>query len=172
MPARPDARRRAGFRLALGLMAVTIALVVLAAWRTGLWATTGTKPSVAVLPFAQYSSDPSDEMFAAELTDRVTSELARTRMVGVVSRTSAAQFAKAKRPLREIAQALEADLIMEGTVGREGALVRIDARLVSAVTDRKVWVETYVASPADLHELPRRVAAGVASAAVVAERRR
>jgi TolB-like protein len=167
-----DPRRRAGFRIALGLMALTVALVVLAAWRTGLWATTGSRPSVAVLPFAQYSGDPADDLFAAELTDRVTSELARTRLVGVVSRTSAAQFTTPRRPLREIAQALDADLIMEGTVKRDGDLVRVDARLVSGITDRKVWVESYVASAADLHELPRRIATGVASASTAADRRK
>jgi len=170
--ARPvDVRRRAGFRVALGLMAVAIAVVLFAAWRTGLWATTGTKPTIAVLPFAQYSGDAADDLFAADLTDRVTSELARTRIVGVVSRTSAAQFAKTQRPLREIAQTLGADLIMEATVRRDGDLVRIDARLVSGVTDRKVWVDTYLASAPNINDLPSRVAAGAAAAALASERR-
>jgi TolB-like protein len=166
-----DTRRRAGVRLALGLMAITIALVLVAAWRTGVWATNDTKPAIAVLPFAQFSGDPADDLFAADLTDRVTSELARLRTVGVISRTSAARFANAKRPLREIAQALEAELLIEGTVRRDGDLVRVDARLVSAVTDHKVWVETFMASTADLNELPRRIAASASAAAIAVDRR-
>jgi TolB-like protein len=156
---------RTARRLAIGLTTVTIALVVLAAWRTGLWVTSAS-PSVAiaVLPFAQYSSDRADELLAARLTDGVASELARLRTVGVVSRTSTSQYGNVRQPLREVAQALGADLVMEASVHRDGDTVRVDARLVDAATDRKFWVQDFVAPTARAGELPQRIAQAVSEA--------
>jgi len=157
---------RTGWRVGFGLLAITIALVALAAWRNGLWATNGTpRVAIAVLPFAEFSGTPSTALLAARLTDGVASELARLRTVSVVSRTSTSQFKDARRPLREIAQELHADVIMEASVLSEGDRVRVDARLVSASTDRKFWVQNFVAPAADVSDLPRRIAAGVAAAA-------
>ena len=105
--------------------------------------------TIAVLPFAEYSNDPADELLAARLTDGVTSELARIRTLGVVSHTSALQFAGTRRPLREIAQALNAELILEGSVhddGRHGAC-RSAPRRRRAI-DRKIWVDDFVGTAA------------------------
>jgi adenylate cyclase len=159
-------RRRASWQIGLGLAAVTIALVALAARGTGLWATDGATPTatIAVLPFAQYSVDTADALLAARLTDGVSSELARIKTMGVISRTSAAQFAAERRPLREIAQTLHADFVMEATVHHEGNTVRVDARLVNAATDRKFWVQDFVAPTSDVGSLPKRIAAAVATA--------
>ncbi len=164
-------RRHTSWRIGLGLAAVTIALVALAARGTGLWATDGSTPvaTVVVLPFAQYSVDSADALLAARLTDGVSSELARIKTIGVISRTSAAQFAAERRPLREIAQALHADFVMEASVHHEGNQVRVDARLVDAGTDRKFWVQDFIATTADVGGLQKRIAAGVATA--VRERR-
>jgi adenylate cyclase len=169
----PEVRpqRRTSWPIGLGLAAVTIALVALAVRGTGLWATDGTTPAtvIAVLPFAQYSVDSADALLAARLTDGVSSELARIKTIGVISRTSAAQFAAERRPLREIAQTLHADLVMEATVHHEGNTVRVDARLVNAATDRKFWVQDFTAPASEVGSLPRRIAGAVATA--VGERR-
>ncbi len=175
-PSLPDtpqlpSRRQTSWRIGLGLAAVTIALVALAARGTGLWATDGSTPAttIVVLPFAQYSVDSADALLAARLTDAVSSELARIKTMGVISRTSAAQFAAERRPLREIAQTLHADLVMEATVQHEADRVRVDVRLVNASTDRKFWVQDFVATTAEVGSLPKRIAAAVAT--VVRERR-
>jgi adenylate cyclase len=159
-------RRRTTWQIGLGLAAVTIALVALAARGTGLWATDGAPPlaTIAVLPFAQYSVDSADALLAAKLTDGVSSELARIKTIGVISRTSTAQFAAERRPLRDIAQTLHADLVMEATLHHDGGTVRVDARLVNAATDRKFWVQDFTAPTSDVGSLPKRIAAGVATA--------
>jgi TolB-like protein len=53
---------------------------------------------------------------------------------------------------------------MEATVLSEGGRLRIQARLVDGVRDRKVWVEEFAGSAADVGELQRRIAAAVAAA--------
>jgi TolB-like protein len=160
--------KTATWRLALVLSAITIALVGLAAWRTGFWVTNASQSvAIAVLPFAQYSPDRADELLAARLTDGVATELTRLRsggVVSVVSMTSTAQYANARQPVREIAQALRADLVMETSVHREGEMIRVSARLVDARIDRKVWVEDFVAPASQAGELPRRIAKGVSEA--------
>ena len=78
------------------------------------------------------SNEAADTLLAARLTDGVTSELARIRTIGVVSHTSAQQFAGTRRPLREIAQALNAEMILEARVLKDGDGVRVEARLVDA----------------------------------------
>jgi TolB-like protein len=163
-------RKHPGLRLAIGLATATALLVSLAAWRTGIWATDGRQPAVtvAVLPFQQFSTDPADELLAARLTDGVTAELARTRTVGVVSRTSAQQSGIAGKPLREVAQALNANVVMEGSLTRDGERIRVNARLVDAATDRKYWVEGFDAPINELPDLQRRIAIAAAAAAAQA----
>ena len=121
--------------------------------------------TIAVLPFAEYSNEAADVLLAARLTDGVTSELARIRTLGVVSRTSAQQFTGTRRPLREIAQALNADLILEARVLRDGQGVRVEARLVDARLDRKVWVNDFTGTLIELRDLERRIATAVGPAA-------
>jgi TolB-like protein len=98
------------------------------------------------------------------LNDDVTSEMARLGKVGVVSHTSAMQFAGTRTPLREIAAALNADFLMEATVEPEPDGIRVVARLVNGAADRKVWVQDFHGKADALHDLSRRIAAEAAAA--------
>jgi len=155
-----------------GLVALGLALIValplaFLLWNGALTSVGRATPmvTIAVLPFAEYSNDPRDALLAARLTDGVTSELARNRTLGVVSHTSALQFAGARRPIKEIAQALNAELILEGSVHHEGDKVRIEARIVDTTIDRKLWVDDFVGTAAEPRELERRVAIAAGNAA-------
>lgn len=156
------------WRLPLAVVAGAVLLIAIAAWRGGLW--TSGEPrapglTIAVLPFASYSADQADTLLAARVTDGITAELARLGTLGVVSHTSALQFAGARRPLREIASTLGADVVAEGSVQRDGERVRVDVRLVDAARDRKIWVENFAGRVTDLADLQRRIAAATATAA-------
>lgn len=159
-------RRIASWRLAAGALAIALLLTAVAAWSTNGGGAARPAPSVtiAVLPFALYSTDPSDQMLAARLTDGVTGELARIGTIGVVSRTSALQFAGGvHRPLREIAQALKADMVVEASVETEGDTVRIQTRLVDGLIDRKGWLQDFEGRRESLRELERRIAEAIAA---------
>jgi adenylate cyclase len=169
-PRTPFDRRR----LVAGVAAAAIVLGGIAAWRFVLVPESRgpARPVViAVLPFAHYSTSAADEALAARVTDGVTSELARTGALGVVSHTSALQFTGVHKPLKEIARALNADVVMEATLLMEGDRVRVQARLVDAGLDRKIWVEDFVGSVAELRELQQRIAASVVSAVLKPRRR-
>jgi TolB-like protein len=96
---------------------------------------------------------------ARQLTDGLIGELTRVSGVAVRSRTSVMQFEGVRRPLPEIARALDARLVMEGSVALEGGRLIVEARLVHATMDRKVWAKEFEGTPADLRELQRRIAA-------------
>jgi adenylate cyclase len=161
------ARGPLGRRLAIGV-AVVVLLSTIAAWRAvrpTVLATRPAGPSIVVLPFNTYSTDDRVALLAARITDGVTTELARIGGLSVVSHTSAMQFAGVRRPLRELAKALNADLVMEGSLLSEGDRIRVEARLVDAATDRKVWAERFEAGANEADALQRRIAEAASAAA-------
>jgi TolB-like protein len=168
--ARPgEVPRVRGRRWAMGLGAVAgAAVLLLAVALSALWAPGPDRveepaepaaPRIAVLPFVHFSTEPDVAMLAARITDGVTTELARLGTLSVVSRTSAAQFMSDERPVAEVAQILEADLIIEGSAILEHERVTISARLVDGSIDRKLWVGDYTGTLDELGELQRRIAA-------------
>jgi len=170
--AAPPARLPIRRRMAIGVAAALLVTGIVA-WGAARWAPVETRTprtSIAVLPFAAYSTDQNLVMLAARLTDGVTSELARLGTLAVVSHTSALQFAGARKPLKEMAQALNADVVMEASVTADGDRVQVQARLVDAATDRKIWVEDFRGSVTDVQDLQRRI--GIEAAAAVPRSRR
>ena len=158
-PAEPS-RSWATWALVIGAIAVVGAI---AAWSLG-GRTRNDGTSIAVLAFEQYSPSGEDESVAAQITDGVTSELARLGTLSVVSHTSAMQFAGVRKPLREIAAALDADVVMEGSIQNNPDGIVVSARLVNATTDRKMWVENFPGRTSDIPGLNRRIAAAVSTA--------
>ena len=151
----------------LTLVAAGLIMVAALAWRSGFWTSDRTTAvTIAVLPFAQYTNVEADKLLAARLTDGITSELARLGPVRVVSHTSARQFAGVRRPLREIAKTLDANIIVEGSIETKLASVRVSARMVDGATDRKIWVRDFNGSTSALSELQREIAASIAAALV------
>jgi TolB-like protein len=162
-------RRFAAWRPAFAPLAIVTVLTLVLAWQNEARESRdqpGPLVTIAVLPFACYSTDAADQMLAARLTDGVTRELARTGAVGVLSHASALQFAGAGRPLKEMARSLRVDLVVETTVEAQGEHLRIHARLVDALVDRKGgWMQSFEGRRADLPTIQRGMAAAITAAA-------
>ncbi len=122
------------------------------------------QPSVAVLPFISLSADPENDYFADGITEDVIAHLAKVRSLKVISRTSVMAFKKRDQGLREIAAALGAGTIVEGSVRRAGNRVRIVAQLIDAVADEHVWAETYDRDLTDIFAIQTDVALKIAAA--------
>jgi len=118
--------------------------------------------SIAVLPLENLSHDPEQEYFADGLTDGLITDLGQVAPLRVISRTSVMQYKRTKKPLPQIAQELDVDAVVEGTVQRSGNQVRITAQLVEARTDRHVWAETYVRDSGELIRLEEQTALAIA----------
>jgi adenylate cyclase len=148
--------------------AALLVIAVVAGWRSlaGTPGVSAAPPgiSIAVLPFDQFSASEADVRLADQITDEVTTALARLGQLSVVSRTSARQFQGVRKPMHEIGDALGAQVVMEAAVEVEGDGVLVQPRLVDATIDRKFWVGTYRGRRSDPRELAARIAAGATQA--------
>jgi adenylate cyclase len=99
--------------------------------------------SVAVLPFTNFSRDPEQEYFADGMTEALICDLAKLRAVKITSRTSVMRYKGAGTPLPQIADELNVDAVVEGSVMRVGPRVRITAQLIHAASDTHLWAESY-----------------------------
>jgi len=99
--------------------------------------------SLAVLPLENLSGDSEQEYFAEGITDALITELGQISALRVRSRTSVMKYKKTEKSLPEIAQELNADIVVEGSVLRSGEKVRITAKLIHAAEDRQLWVKSY-----------------------------
>jgi TolB-like protein len=168
-PAAPPTRSL--LRVALTLAAVVVVGVVVAAgWR--MLAERRGEPfagdisapirSIAVLPLENLSGDPEQEYFADGMTEALIGDLAKIRALRVISRTSVMQYKGERRPLREIAQELDVDGVVEGTVMRAGDRVRITVQLIDARHDSHLWSDRYDRGLSDVLALHSEVAWAVA----------
>lgn len=121
------------------------------------------KPSIAVLPFANLSQEPDTDYFTYGLTEDVIRLLARNRWLDVLSRHSAAAFRVQETDPREIGAALGVRYLVQGTVLKCDDRVRIMAELVSGETGRHLWGESYDITLADLLEVQKAMAEQIAA---------
>jgi TolB-like protein/DNA-binding winged helix-turn-helix (wHTH) protein/Tfp pilus assembly protein PilF len=149
---------------ALSLVLLAVAIVWVSRFNVGQGKTRNMAPirSLAVLPLANLSGDPSQEYLADGLTEELITDLAQIKSLQVISRTSVMQYRSVKKPLPEIARDLQVDAIVEGAVLRSGQKVRITAQLIQARTDRHLWAQTYERDIRDLISLQDEVAREIA----------
>jgi TolB-like protein len=105
----------------------------------------GEKPiqSLAVLPLVNLSNDPEQEYFTDGMTDALITDLAKIRTLKIISRTSIMCYKTTDKSLPEIADELNVDAVVEGSVLREGKRVQITVQLIHAATDTHLWAESY-----------------------------
>jgi serine/threonine-protein kinase len=103
----------------------------------------GTRPSVAVLPFANLSGDEETQPFTDGIHDDVLTQLTKIGSLKVISRTSVLEYRHTTKNAREIADELGVATILEGGVQRAGDQVRINVQLIDARSDEHLWAERY-----------------------------
>jgi TolB-like protein len=104
---------------------------------------TSETPSVAVLPFANLSSDLEQEYFSDGMTEELLNVLAGNTALKVAARTSVFEFKGKGGDVREIGAKLGVTHIVEGSVRREGDHVRVTAQLIRVADGFHAWTETY-----------------------------
>lgn len=121
----------------------------------------GAGPALVVLPFADYSPTAGTASMADGVTDAVTTALARSGRVHVTSRTSAMQYKQAARPVPAIAAELGVDLVVEGSIVRQGDRVRVTVQLIDAASDTHLWAKTYDRPAGDVLALDAEIGATI-----------
>jgi TolB-like protein/DNA-binding winged helix-turn-helix (wHTH) protein len=118
--------------------------------------------SLAVLPLQNLSNDPDQEYFADGMTDALITDLAQTRSLKVISRTSVMPYKKTQKNLSQIARELRVDGLVEGTVQRAGSRVRVTAQLIHVPSDRHLWARSYEGELRDVLALEDSLATSIA----------
>jgi len=154
------------------IVALTIVLAVVA---TGLLifqfvrprstspsAATISNKSIAVLPFDNLSGDPQNAYFSEGVQDEILTRLAKIAELKVISRTSTQRFKSAPNDLRQIAQQLGVENILEGSVQKANDQVRVNVQLINALTDAHLWADTYDRKLTDIFAVETEIAKTVA----------
>lgn len=156
--------------LALLLLAAGLPAVGAAAWTFGgradaehvSWARPAPPRSVAVLPFANLSTDAADAFLGDGISDEIMSVLARVPELRVASRTSAFAFRDRDADIREIGVRLRVGTVLEGSVRRAGERLRVTTRLVDASEGYQLWAAQYDTELEDVFRIQAQIAENVA----------
>ncbi len=122
----------------------------------------GAIQSIAVLPLENLSGDASQDYFADGMTDALITELSQIRKLRVISRTTVMQYKHTQKSLDQIAQELNVDAIVEGSVVRAGDRVRISAKLFQTNTEGALWAGNFERNFTDVLALQSDVATAIA----------
>src|SRR5438132_1823043 len=163
------ARKRSTKKWMLAAAVVLIAAMSFVVLRIGLRARSGgsslsvSEKSMAVLPFANLSAETENAFFADGVQNEILTNLAKIADLRVISRASVMVYKVGNpRNLRDIGQQLGVAHVLEGSVQRAGAKVRVSAQLIDARTDKQVWAGTYDRELADVFAIETELAQAIA----------
>ena len=159
-------RTEAG-RIAALVAAICVAVAAVGGWLAHSMYSPGIH-AMAVLPLENVSGDPKQDYFAEGTTDELITQLARIPNLRIADLKSAGQGGPAQKPLRQVAEELHVDAIVEGSVLRSGDQVRINARLIDVKDDKHLWAQSFEGNASDILELEDDVAGEIASHARLA----
>ncbi|NIM57499.1 MAG: protein kinase [Candidatus Aminicenantes bacterium] len=120
--------------------------------------------SIAVLPLENLTGDTENENLVDTITDELIGQLAQIGALRVISRRSVMRYKESDKPLTEIAQELNVDALVEGTVQRVGDSMRIRVNLIDALPEeRSLWAQTYDRAMSDVLVMYNEVAWSIAN---------
>ena len=119
-------------------------------------------PAIAILPLTDLSPEPAGEWFADGLTEEIIHRVTELGIARVVSRLSSFAFKGVDKDVREIGNALGADLVLEGSIRRANGRVRITVQLIDATSGHHRWSHEAEATDTDLLSVQDAIAKEVA----------
>ncbi|HWA35847.1 MAG TPA: hypothetical protein VG737_17010 [Cyclobacteriaceae bacterium] len=117
--------------------------------------------SVAVLPFVNMSNDPDQEYFSDGISEEILNLLAKVPELKVIGRTSSFYFKGKNEDLRIIGEKLGASYVLEGSLRKDGNLIRITAQLIRASDGTHLWSETFERKLENIFQLQDEIASNV-----------
>lgn len=120
------------------------------------------KKSIAVLPFVNMSGDLEQEYFSDGISEEIINMLVKIQGLNVTGRTSSFTFKNRNEDLRTIAEKLDVDHVLEGSVRKFGNLIRVTAQLIEASTGFHLWSEKYDREMHDVFAIQDEIASVIA----------
>ena len=122
------------------------------------------KPSIAVLPFANLSSDPEQAYFSDGMAADIVTELSHDRSLFVIARNSSFTFKDGTVNTKSVARELGVRYVLEGSSRRDGERIRVNVQLIDAETSSNVWAERYDRTVENVFAVQDEIAVAVARA--------
>jgi adenylate cyclase len=121
------------------------------------------RPSIAVLPFANFGDDPEQDFFADGIVEDIITALSRMRNFFVIARNSSFAYKGKAIDIRQVGRGLGVQYVIEGSVRKAGNRVRVTAQLVEALSGAHVWAEKYDRPLDDMFDVQDEIVRGVAA---------
>jgi adenylate cyclase len=125
------------------------------------------RPSIAVLPFNNFSTDPEQGYFADGMTEDLITDLSKLSGIFVIARNSSWTYKGKPTKVQQVAEELGVRYVLEGSVRRDGDQVRINAQLIDALNGRHLWAERYDGSAREVFSLQDKVIRQIVAALAV-----
>ncbi|MDA2916692.1 tetratricopeptide repeat protein [Nitrospinae bacterium AH_259_B05_G02_I21] len=108
------------------------------------------KPSIAVLPFKNFSADPEQEYFSDGITNDIITDLSKFREMFVIASNTVFTYKGKQVKIKDVSQELGVRYVLEGSVQKAGEKVRVNTQLIDATTGHHLWAERYERELKDL----------------------
>jgi serine/threonine-protein kinase len=122
-----------------------------------------TAKSIAVLPLANVSGDPSNEYLSDGLSDEIMSALSKVPGLRVASRTSAFAFKGKTLDAREIGRRLNVSTLLEGSMRRDGDHLRVNVQLTNVADNLALWTGNYERTMKDVFSVQDSISQAIVS---------
>jgi len=122
------------------------------------------RPVIAVLPFVNMCGDPAQEYFSDGISEDIITALSKLRRFFVIARNSSFIYKGKAVHLKQVAEELGVDYVVEGSVRRLGDQVRITAQLNDVLTGSHVWAERYDRDIADVFAVQDEITEAIVAA--------
>ncbi|MFQ6023120.1 MAG: adenylate/guanylate cyclase domain-containing protein [Acidiferrobacterales bacterium] len=122
------------------------------------------KPSIAVLPFNNLSGDPEQDYFSDGITNDLITDLSKLSDLFVIASNSVFTYKGRAVKVQEVSRDLGVRYVLEGSIQKAGARVRINAQLIEATTGHHLWAERYDRQLQDIFTLQDEVAQQIVTA--------
>jgi TolB-like protein len=122
------------------------------------------KPSIAILPFTNLSSDPEQEYFADGMVDDIITALSRFKALFVIARSSSFTYKGRAVDVKQVGRELGVRYVLEGSVRKAANRVRITGQLVDTSTGAHLWADRFDGGLGDIFDLQDQVTESVVGA--------
>lgn len=122
------------------------------------------KPSIAVMPFANMSGDPKQEYFSDGITEDLITDLSKISSLSIVARNSTFAYKSRRIDLRQVAADLGVSYVVEGSVRKAGERIRVTAQLIDPATSYHLWAERYDRDLTDIFALQDEITEQIVAA--------
>src|SRR4051812_25858186 len=119
------------------------------------------KPSIAILPFANLSSDPEQAYFADGMAEDIITALSRFRALFVIARNSSFTYKGRTVDVKVVGRELGVRYVLEGSVRKAANRVRITGQLVDTATGVHLWADRFDGGLSDVLDLQDQVTESV-----------